>query len=115
MQVNDRPQYFSEAEIALPGTGTTSFCCVLLWLLRDFAAMGGVSTMAATNATIDLFSALPQHLPALLFANAKLVHLAAEQMLFVAGDSGDGCYRIEKGLLKVSIVSARAPNASLQS
>ena len=27
-------------------------------------------------------------------------------MLFVAGDSGDGCYRIEKGLLKVSIVSA---------
>ena len=62
--------------------------------------------MAAANATIDLFSALPQHLSALLFANAKPVHLAAEQMLFVAGDSGDGCYRIEKGLLKVSIVSA---------
>jgi CRP/FNR family cyclic AMP-dependent transcriptional regulator len=74
--------------------------------LRDFASMGGVSTMAATNAIIDLFSALPQHLSALLFANAKPVHLAAEQMLFVAGDSGDGCYRIEKGLLKVSIVSA---------
>src|SRR4029077_3472271 len=62
--------------------------------------------MAATNATIDLFSALPQHLSALLFANAKPVHLAAEQMLFVAVDSGDGCYRIEKGLLKVSMVSA---------
>src|SRR5262245_10615959 len=62
--------------------------------------------MPATNATIDLFSALPQHLSALLFANAMPVHLAADQMLFVAGDPGNGCYRIEQGLLKVSIVSA---------
>jgi CRP-like cAMP-binding protein len=62
--------------------------------------------MAATNATIDLFSALPQDLSALLFANAKPIHLAADQTLFVTGDPGDGCYRIEKGLLKVSIVSA---------
>jgi CRP/FNR family transcriptional regulator, cyclic AMP receptor protein len=57
------------------------------------------------NATIDLFSALPQRLSALLFANAKPVHLEADQVLFVADDPGDGCYRIEKGLLKVSIVS----------
>ncbi|HSR75237.1 MAG TPA: Crp/Fnr family transcriptional regulator [Xanthobacteraceae bacterium] len=61
--------------------------------------------MAATNAVTDLFSALPSHLSAHLFANAKLVHLAAEQVLFLAGDAGDGCYRIEKGLLKVSMVS----------
>ena len=27
-------------------------------------------------------------------------------MLFLAGDAGDGCYRIEKGLLKVSMVSS---------
>jgi CRP/FNR family cyclic AMP-dependent transcriptional regulator len=65
--------------------------------------------MAATNAVTDLFSALPQHLSAHLFANAKLVHLAADQVLFLAGDKGDGCYRIEEGLLKVTMVS-RAGN-----
>ena len=57
------------------------------------------------NAIIDLFSALPQRLSALLFANAKPVRLETDQVLFVADDPGDGCYRIEKGLLKVSIVS----------
>ncbi len=62
--------------------------------------------MAAKNPTINLFSGLPQSLSALLFANAKPVHLAAGQVLFVADDPGDGCYRIDNGLLKVSIVSA---------
>ena len=61
--------------------------------------------MAAKNPTINLFSALPQRFSTLLFANAKPVHLASGQMLFVADDPGDGCYRIEKGLLKVSIGS----------
>ncbi len=62
--------------------------------------------MMAKNPTINLFSGLPQNLSALLFANAKPVHLAAGEVLFVADDAGDGCYRIENGLLKVSIVSA---------
>jgi len=66
---------------------------------------GGLA-MATKNAVIDLFSALPQRLSAVLFANAKPVRLAADQSLFVADDPGNGCYRIEKGLLKVSIVSA---------
>ena len=57
------------------------------------------------NATIDLFSALPQRFSALLFADAKPVRLVTGRVLFVADDPGDGCYRIEKGLLKVSIVS----------
>jgi CRP-like cAMP-binding protein len=61
--------------------------------------------MATQNPTVDLFSALPQRFSALLFSNAKPVHLAAGQVLFVAEDTGDGCYRIEKGLLKVSLVS----------
>jgi CRP/FNR family cyclic AMP-dependent transcriptional regulator len=61
--------------------------------------------MPATNA-VDLFSALPPHQSALLFATAKPIYLAADQILFVSEDPGDGCYRIEKGLLKVSIVSA---------
>ena len=62
--------------------------------------------MATTNPITGLFSALPQHLSAPLFANAKPIHLAADQVLFVADDPGDGCYRIEKGLVKISIVAA---------
>jgi CRP/FNR family transcriptional regulator, cyclic AMP receptor protein len=33
--------------------------------------------------------------------------LAADQTLFMAGDEGDGCYRVEDGLLKASVA---APN-----
>jgi CRP-like cAMP-binding protein len=40
-----------------------------------------------------------------LFANATPTKLAADEVLFLAGDVGDGCYRIEDGLLKVSMVS----------
>ena len=62
--------------------------------------------MAATNPITGLFSALPHHLSGLLFGSAKPVHLTSDQVLFLAGDAGDGCYRIEKGLLKVSMVSS---------
>jgi CRP-like cAMP-binding protein len=44
-----------------------------------------------------------------LFASAKPVRVAADEVLFLAGDKGDGCYRIEEGLLKVTMVS-RAGN-----
>jgi CRP/FNR family cyclic AMP-dependent transcriptional regulator len=42
-----------------------------------------------------------------LFAQALVQSVSAGQTLFVAGDEGDGCYRVEEGLLKVSVV---APN-----
>jgi CRP/FNR family transcriptional regulator, cyclic AMP receptor protein len=61
--------------------------------------------MTATNAITGLFATLPRHLSALLFAHAKPVRLAPEQVLFCADDPGDGCYRIERGLVKVSMVS----------
>ena len=41
-----------------------------------------------------------------LFAHAKPVKLAADEVLFLAGDPGDGCYRVEQGLLKVSMIAA---------
>ena len=31
--------------------------------------------------------------------------LAENQVLFLAGDPGDSCYRVEDGLLKVTMVS----------
>jgi len=52
-----------------------------------------------------LLSGLPADLSTKLFANAKLVQLSAGKMLFRAGASDDGCYRVEDGLLKVTIVS----------
>ena len=53
---------------------------------------------------VNLFSGFPEHLSARLLATAKRVNLAADEVLFLAGDPGDGCYRVEQGLLKVSII-----------
>jgi CRP-like cAMP-binding protein len=53
----------------------------------------------------NLFSVFPESLSARLFADARPVHMAADQVLFLAGDPGDGCYRVEQGLLKVSIIA----------
>jgi CRP/FNR family cyclic AMP-dependent transcriptional regulator len=54
-----------------------------------------------------ILSSLPERLSAQLFAGAKSCHLRAGDALFAAGDSGDGCYRLEQGLLKVIITSPR--------
>jgi CRP/FNR family transcriptional regulator len=53
----------------------------------------------------SLLAELPGRLSTNLFAGAKPVRLAADEVLFLAGDPGDGCYRIEDGLLKVTMVS----------
>jgi CRP/FNR family transcriptional regulator, cyclic AMP receptor protein len=52
-----------------------------------------------------LFSVLPATLSASLFRQASAVRLNAQQMLFAAGDPGDGCYQVEEGLLKVAALS----------
>src|SRR5471032_244166 len=61
---------------------------------------------APRSSTSDLFSELPEPLSAGLLANAKPMNLATDANLFLAGDPGDGCYEVNEGLLKVSIVSA---------
>jgi CRP/FNR family transcriptional regulator, cyclic AMP receptor protein len=53
-----------------------------------------------------LLSDLPDQLLAGLLADARPVNLATGAILFLAGDPGDGCYRVNEGLLKVSIASA---------
>src|SRR5262245_5881733 len=54
----------------------------------------------------SLLAALPTDLSQSLFAKARPVSLAASQTLFVAGEEGDGCYRVEDGLLKASVAAA---------
>jgi len=61
--------------------------------------------MAPSPRPTDLLSDLPEQLSSGLLANAKPVKLAANEILFLAGDPGDGCFRVNEGLLKVSIVS----------
>jgi CRP/FNR family transcriptional regulator, cyclic AMP receptor protein len=48
---------------------------------------------------------LPIQFSESLLANAKPRSLAEREVLFEAGDVADGCYRLEQGLLKVSITS----------
>lgn len=57
-------------------------------------------------AGINLLSDLPDRLAVKLLAAATSRSLAAEEVLFLAGDPGDGLYRVDEGLLKVSIASA---------
>ena len=61
--------------------------------------------MVSLLRSADLLSDLPERLSAGLLASAKPVKLAADEVLFIAGDPGDGCYRLNEGLLKVSMVS----------
>jgi CRP/FNR family transcriptional regulator, cyclic AMP receptor protein len=56
--------------------------------------------------------ALPSGTPAALSAQlfelfdaARVHQLKAGRVLFAAGDAGDGCYRLDKGLLKVMVTS----------
>jgi len=63
--------------------------------------------MVATSHSTDLLSDLPERLADLLLANSKPIKLAADEMLFMAGDPGDGCYRLDEGLVKVSMSSPK--------
>jgi CRP-like cAMP-binding protein len=53
----------------------------------------------------NLFSALPGELSRRLFAEARVQTVRADQVVFLAGDAGDGCYRVEEGLLKVNVIT----------
>src|SRR5205823_10516394 len=54
-----------------------------------------------------ILDALPVELSRAMFAKGRDLSLAANQTLFLAGDEGEGCYRVEEGLLKASVA---APN-----
>jgi len=62
-----------------------------------------------TRSNKSLLSELPKPLSTDLFASAKPMRLSADEVLFLAGDAGNGCYRVDDGLLKVTMLS-RAGN-----
>jgi CRP/FNR family transcriptional regulator, cyclic AMP receptor protein len=53
----------------------------------------------------SLLSGLPEHFSVALFTRAKPLRLNADETLFLTGDAGDGCYLVNEGLLKVTMVS----------
>jgi CRP-like cAMP-binding protein len=53
----------------------------------------------------QLLSGLPEHVLASLFKGATPARLKAREILFLAGDGANGCYRVEEGLLKITMVS----------
>jgi CRP/FNR family cyclic AMP-dependent transcriptional regulator len=53
----------------------------------------------------SLLRSLPEQLSNALFKSATPVRLNAFEALFHAGDAGDGCYRVDDGLLKVTMTS----------
>jgi CRP/FNR family transcriptional regulator, cyclic AMP receptor protein len=57
------------------------------------------------NSSSAILHRLPSALSAQLFHSAARRRLQSGEALFVAGDPGDGCYRLEQGLLKVVITS----------
>src|SRR5262249_47057590 len=68
---------------------------------------------SGTVETATILPRLPQSLAVQLFAGATPHHLKAGEALFMVGGSGDGCYRLEQGLLKVVITSPRGDNRIL--
>jgi len=51
----------------------------------------------------NILASLPSEFSRGLFAKGRTQTLAADQTLFMAGDDGDGCYRVDDGLLKASV------------
>jgi CRP/FNR family transcriptional regulator, cyclic AMP receptor protein len=49
---------------------------------------------------------VPDALSRLLFVAARPQDLKAGQVLFASGDAGDGCYLLDRGLLKVTVTSS---------
>ena len=54
-----------------------------------------------------ILSSLPPQMTTQLFACAFERAAKAGEALFVAGDRGDGCYRVEQGLVKITVTSDR--------
>jgi CRP/FNR family transcriptional regulator, cyclic AMP receptor protein len=77
--------------------------CRILVVIRDLRPASGVTV--ATRPSQSLLSELPEHLSGKLFTSATPARLDADEVLFLAGDPGNGCYRVEEGLLKVTLVS----------
>jgi CRP/FNR family transcriptional regulator, cyclic AMP receptor protein len=70
---------------------------------------GNLAMNRQTPHSADALGDLPPELADAMFSKGRNVVLEADHSLFMVGDEGNGCYRLEDGLLKASI---SAPNGS---
>jgi CRP/FNR family transcriptional regulator, cyclic AMP receptor protein len=62
--------------------------------------------MAINPISKSRFAIVPEALSRPLFVAARPRGLKAGEVLFAAGDAGDGCYLLDRGLLKVTVTSS---------
>src|SRR6266481_8043774 len=62
--------------------------------------------MAINPISKNRFASVPEALSRPLFVAARPRSLKAGEVLFAAGDAGDGCYLLDRGLLKVMVTSS---------
>jgi CRP/FNR family transcriptional regulator, cyclic AMP receptor protein len=70
-------------------------------------SLDGRSAMPIIRRSNLILPRLPPQVTAKLLACAFKRAVKAGEALFVAGERGDGCYRIEQGLVKIIVASAR--------
>src|SRR5450432_766107 len=81
--------------------------CVRSEASVSMRSLEGCSVMNQQSHPSDnVLSGLPAELLGSLFAKGRSVPLAGDQTLFLPGDAPDGCYRVDEGLLKVSVVTS---------
>ena len=56
---------------------------------------------STTPTNQSLLSRLPERLFKSLFSRATTVQLKTDEVLFLVGDTSDGCYRVDDGLEQV--------------
>jgi CRP/FNR family cyclic AMP-dependent transcriptional regulator len=67
----------------------------------------GEAEAAVNNALSTNWLRLPESISSDLFSRAISKKLRAGDVLFEAGDDGNGCYRLDRGVLKVTLRSRR--------
>jgi CRP/FNR family transcriptional regulator, cyclic AMP receptor protein len=95
----------------IPSTGFVDVVGGSDTILPSTAGLAGApgTGVPELEQTIDnhsnILARLPDRLSSHLFARATRYWLAAGETLFRAGEDGDGCYLLDKGVLKVSVAS----------
>ena len=69
--------------------------------------------MAINPRSKSRFASVPEALSRPLFVAARPRDLKAGEVLFAAGDAGDGCYLLDQGLLKVTVTSSRGEERTI--
>ena len=69
--------------------------------------------MAIDPISKNRWASVPEALSRPLFVAARPQELKAGQVLFAFGDAGDGCYLLERGLLRVTVTSSRGEERTI--